>query len=101
MSDRLIDIARDIAIKKKLITDPEQLQISTRNNKRFMVLTNSGEVIHFGIWPYLGKGTFIDHKDDKIRTAWKARHSKIKLKSGQLAYESPYSPEYWSWHILW
>jgi hypothetical protein len=76
------------------------LQISNRKNKRFKILSPSGNYIHFGLYPYKGKGTYIDHFDTKIRKAWKARHSKI-LKDGKPAYLNPESPEYYSWHILW
>lgn len=76
------------------------LQISNRKNKRFKILSPSGKYIHFGLYPYKGKGTYIDHFNPNIRKAWKARHSKI-LKDGKPAYLNPESPEYYSWNILW
>ena len=76
------------------------LKLSTRKNKRFMILSPSGKYIHFGLYPYKGKGAFIDHLDKDIRNAWRARHSKI-LKDGKPAYLNPESPEFYSWNILW
>jgi hypothetical protein len=45
--------------------------------------------------------TFVDHKDENKRSAWRARHSKIKLKTGEYAYKVKEQPEFWSWNILW
>jgi hypothetical protein len=47
------------------------------------------------------RNTFVDHKDEKKRKAWRARHSKIKLKSGEVAFKVKTQPEYWSWTLLW
>lgn len=77
-----------------------KIEISNRKGKRFKITLPSGDVIHFGVWPYSGKGTFIDHRDAEIRKAWRARHSKI-LKEGKPAYLNKKSPEYYSWNLLW
>ena len=69
--------------------------ISNRKGKRFYVIYN--KPIHFGSDT---NNTFIDHHDEKIRKAWKARHSKI-LKDGKPAYKNKTSPEFWSYNILW
>jgi hypothetical protein len=66
-------------------------------NKRFYVIYK-GHRINFGSDT---NNTFIDHGDEKLRKAWRARHSKIKLKDGRLAYTVPTQPEYYSWHLLW
>ena len=76
------------------------IENSDRTNKRFMITLTNGKVIHFGLWPYNGRGAFIDHKDEKIKSAWQARHSKILI-DDEPAYLNPYSPEYYSWHLLW
>ncbi len=76
------------------------IENSDRTNKRFMITLTNGKVIHFGLWPYNGRGTFIDHKDEKLKSAWKARHSKILI-DDEPAYLNIYSPEYYSWHLLW
>ena len=85
-------IAKELNIKGKL-------EVSNKVNKRFMITLDNGDVIHFGQWLYKGRGTYIDHKDEQIRKAWQARHSKI-MKDGEPAYLNPYSPEYYSWHFL-
>ncbi len=86
-------IAKELGIKGTL-------EVSNKTNKRFMITLDDGTVIHFGLWPYNGRGAFIDHKDEKLKSAWQARHSKI-LKDGEPAYLNTYSPEYYSWHLLW
>ena len=85
-------IAKELGIKGKL-------EVSNKTNKRFMITLDDNSVIHFGLWPYKGRGAFIDHHDDKLKSAWKARHSKI-MKDGEPAYLNIYSPEYYSWHLL-
>lgn len=70
---------------------------SRQKNKRFYVIY-SGKKINFGL---KGGKTFIDHRDEKKKKAWKARHSKIKLKDGTLAYKNPRQASYWSYRILW
>jgi len=77
-----------------------KLDISNRKNKRFMITRPDGKKIHFGLYPFSGNGSFLDHKDINIRQAWRARHSKIKNKKG-LAMNDPDSPEYYSYRILW
>jgi len=86
-------IAKELNIKGKL-------EVSNKTNKRFMITLLDGTIIHFGQWPFKGRGTYIDHKDEKIKSAWQARHSKI-MKDGEPAYLNIYSPEYYSWHLLW
>ena len=41
--------------------------IFTKNGKKF-------KTVHFGSGNYTGKGTYIDHRDNKIKKAWIARH---------------------------
>ena len=76
------------------------LEVSNKNNKRFQITLSNGTNIHFGQWPFNGRGAFIDHKDEKVKKAWQARHSKILI-DDEPAYLNPYSPEYYSWHLLW
>jgi hypothetical protein len=83
--------------KNALKLGASKLGKSNRETKRFMVLYR-GKWIHFG--SAVGK-TFIDHKDEKKRVGWKARHSKIKLKNGSLAHKVKESPSYWAWNLLW
>ena len=74
-----------------------ELGKSNMKGKRFYV-RYQGKKIHFGAE---GGSTFIDHKDEKKRQAWRARHSKIRDKQGRLVYKLKTSPSYWSWSLLW
>lgn len=98
--DRKLEEARKIAIKKGIISNPEELQISKAKGKRFSIKW-LGKTVNFGLWPYSGEGTYLDHSDTSIRDSWRARHSRIKLKNNKLAYKVPGQPEFFSWHILW
>lgn len=98
MSDRKLSVARRIAKQKGI--NPMALNVSNKKGKRFSVTFNDGHVINFGSYPFNGQGTYIDHHDEKIREAWRARHSKI-IKDGKPAYLNYLSPEWWSWNILW
>jgi hypothetical protein len=98
--DRKLSEARKIALKKGIIKSPEELQISEAKNKRFAIKYDN-KTINFGLWPFSGEGTFLDHGDEKIKKAWRARHSKILLKDGTPAYMSKDSPDYFAWRILW
>lgn len=100
MDDRKLKEVRQIALKKGIIQDPEQIQISKAKNKRFAI-NWLGKTVNFGVWPYSGEGTYIDHENPDIRKAWQARHGKIKLKNGKLAYKVPGQPEFFSWYLLW
>jgi hypothetical protein len=99
MSDRKLHLVRAMAQDQGI--DPLSIQVSKRKGKRFSIqLPQGGPCLHFGSYPYTGRGTYIDHHDDNLRRAWRARHGKI-MKQGRPAYMNPLSPEYWSWHLLW
>jgi len=97
--DRLLNKAKQVA-KSKNIVNWNTLEISKAKNKRFSIITPNGKKINFGLWEFKGKGTYLDHGDDKIKEAWRARHSKI-MKDGKPAYLNKESPDYYSWSILW
>lgn len=99
-SERKINTARKIALAKGIIKSADELQISKAKNKRF-VLIKDGKRTNFGFWDNSGSHAFIDHKDTKLKSAWIARHSKIQLKDGRLAYKVKDTPEYLSYNILW
>ncbi len=86
-------IAKELGIKGKI-------ENSDKKNKRFMITLDDNSVIHFGQWLYKGRGAFIDHHDNKIKSAWQARHSRV-MKDNEPAYLNPNSPSYYSWHLLW
>jgi len=98
MKERKLSTVRKIA-QEKFNIHPSRLQISEKKGKRFKIILDDRE-IHFGSYPYTGKGTFIDHHDENIKKAWQARHSKI-MKNGKPAYLDVTSPEFYSWHLLW
>jgi hypothetical protein len=97
--DRKLRVAIDVA-KKKNIVNWQTIAIADAKNKRFSIISPAGRKINFGVWPYSGEGTYIDHNDEKIRKAWQARHKMI-MKDGKPAYLNKESPEFYSWHILW
>ena len=96
---RLLSEAKKVA-KSKNIINWDTLEISKAKDKRFSIKSPTGKLINFGLWPFKGQGTFLDHKDDKIKENWRARHSKI-MKDGKPYYLNKESPEYYSWNILW
>lgn len=91
--------AKKIA-KRKKIQNWETLKVSTVKDKRFSIVGPDGNLINFGLYPYKGEGTFLDHNDVDIRDAWRKRHGKI-MRGDKLAYKDKSSPEYYSWNILW
>ena len=93
---------RKLAVVQKIAKDKGiagEITESKAKGKRFAIKVD-GKTINFGAWPFKKDGAFIDHKDEKIRSAWRARHEKI-LKAGKPAYLDKSSPEYYSWNILW
>lgn len=93
MDDRKLKLVREIAKKKGI---KEEINISNAKNKRFSVKYN-GKLINFGGWP---ANTYIDHANNDIREAWRARHKKI-MKNNKPAYLQKDSAEWWSWNLLW
>ena len=73
------------------------LKKSTRKGKKYSV-EYLGKTIHFGA---KGMSDFTIHKDNARRDRYRARHGKIRLKDGRLAYEVKGTPAYFSWHVLW
>ena len=99
--DRKLKEAKKKA-KELNIPNWETLKTSSAKNKRFAIKSPSGKTINFGLWPFeTGNGTFLDHKDEKLKGAWYARHSKIYLKGGGRAMDDPESPAFYSAKILW
>ena len=70
---------------------------SKTKGKKYYVIYD-GKTINFG--SATGK-TYLDHKDNAKRDAWRARHSKIKLKDGRSAYKVKESPGFWNWNLTW
>ncbi len=70
---------------------------SKAKNKRFYVVYN-GKLINFG---QPGANTYADGASKQKRDAFRARHSRIKLKDGTLAYKNKNQPAFWSYNLLW
>lgn len=71
--------------------------VSKAKGKKYYVIYN-GKRINFGA---KGMSDYTIHKDKARRDRYRARHSKIKLKDGRLAYKVKESPAFWSYRILW
>ena len=71
-----------------------RLYLSTRKDKKYMVLNDDGKYIHFG---QMGYEDFTKHKDLKRRDAYLKRATKIK---GNWKSDK-YSPNNLSINILW
>jgi len=82
-------------MKKKQIKGV--LKHSNRANKKLMLMTAT-KTIHFGL---KGSTTFIEGATKQKRAAYRARHSKIILKNGKRAIDTPYTPAFLSYHLLW
>ena len=90
-----------------------EIMKSTRKDKKYMVRTPKGKLIHFGaivngkpMEHYkdstgLGLYSKYDHGDKKRRDKYRARHSKIFLKDGSPAYKDKEQSAYYSWVYLW
>jgi hypothetical protein len=73
-----------------------ELSSSDREGKRYKVVLNDYEgkkrTIHFGS---KGASTFLEHKDDKTKNAWIARH---KVREN---WNDKYSAGFWARWLLW
>ncbi len=82
---------------------------STRKNKKYMVRSPKGKLIHFGDTRYqhyedrtpLKLYANLNHKDPKRRQAYRKRHEAIKLKDGTPAYKNKEQSSYYSYYYLW
>lgn len=70
---------------------------SNAKNKRYYVVYN-GKRINFGD---PNAHTYADGASKQKRDAFRARHSRIKLKDGTLAYKDKTRPSFWAYNILW
>ena len=71
---------------------------STRKNKKLMVLTPKGNIIHFGD---SSMKDFRQHKDKKKQTNYCLRANGIKNKQGRLTKNNQESSNYYSMRVLW
>ena len=76
---------------KKLMNDGYSIGISTRKNKKYMVLNPNNKWIHFGDMRY---EDFTKHKNNKRRDLFLKRNWKWSS-------ANKYSPSYLSYYYLW
>ena len=72
------------------------LDYSKRKNNKYMVEYN-GKKIHFGS---VNTEDFIIHKDPDRRDKYRVKPMKITNKDGELTYQFPTYPNYWSIKLL-
>ena len=68
--------------------------VSTRKDKKFMIMNDNNKFIHFG---QLGYDDFTKHKDEQRRQAYLSRATKIK----GIWKQDKYSPNNLSIKLLW
>jgi hypothetical protein len=83
--------------QKALSLGATEFGVSKAKGKKYYVIYGNKR-INFGAY---GMSDFTIHKDKDRRDRYRARHGKIKLKNGRLAYKNKNSPAFWSWHVLW
>ena len=71
---------------------------SNNKNKKMMVLTPSGKIIHFGYSPMKD---FRQHKDKKRQESYCKRSAGIKDKQGRLTKNNKEKANYYSRKHLW
>ncbi len=89
-------------------------QVSTRDNKKYMVRSPKGKLIHFGSIRPNGEPysqykdstpnkyySYLDHNDKKRKRRYQSRHKAILDKSGRPAYLNPEQPAYYAMRYLW
>ena len=74
-----------------------KIEPSPRKNKRYRVILSNGDKYDFGL---LDGSTFIDHKDEKKRGNYIARHLSNK-KENELIENLEPSPALFSMYLLW
>ena len=79
---------------KKYLGKNAQLFLSSRKDKKYMVITPDDKLVHFGA---IGYEDFTKHKDKERRDAYLRRATKIK---GNWK-NNKYSPNNLAIHILW
>ena len=81
-------------LASKYLGKKAKIGLSTKKNKKYMVTTPDGKIVHFG---QIGYEDFTKHKNKTRRKNYLARSCKIrgKWKSNK------YSPNNLSIHLLW
>jgi len=71
----------------------------TSNKKIKTVLFGDRRYQHY--FDRVGMWAELNHNDRKRRAAYRKRHEGVLLKDGKPAYKQPYTPSYFSYHLLW
>jgi hypothetical protein len=76
---------------------------SSRPSKKYMVQvenrsTGQKKTVH---WGAKGYSDFLQHKDQRRRERFQARHKAIKLKDGSTASDNPMQPSYYATKYNW
>ena len=87
----------EVLRKKAISLGATDFRKSKKKGKKYDVIYK-GKVVSFGS---KGMSDFTIHKDKARRDRYRARHSKIKLKDGRLAYKVKTQPAFWSWNLTW
>ena len=74
------------------------LDYSKRKNNKYVVTLPNGKQIHFGSPLY---EDYLIHKNNNRRENYLKRATKIRNKKGDLTYNNPESPNFWSINLLW
>ena len=88
-------ISKDFQKRQKKL-GATSLDYSKRKNNKYMVEYN-GKKIHFGS---VHTEDFIIHKDPVSRDKYLTKAMKISNKDGELTYQLPSYPNYWSFKLL-
>ena len=88
-------ISKDFKKRQKKL-GASSLDYSKRKNKKYM-LEYDNKKIHFGS---VNAEDFIIHKDPDRRDRYLTKAMKISNKDGQLTYQLPTYPNYWSIKLL-
>ena len=81
--------------------------LSSRKTKKYMVITPSNNIVHFGDRRYqqfhdkLGAYSHLDHNDPERRQRYLKRAKGIRNKDGKLTWKDKESANYYAVKYLW
>lgn len=76
----------------------QDLEASSRKNKKYVVTLKDGKKINFGDSRYQD---YTMHHDKERRKNYRRRAAGITDKQGNLTYKDKKSANFWSYHLLW
>ena len=81
----------------KLI-EKKSLDYSSRKNNKYVVTLPSGKKIHFVSVKY---PDYLIHQDNTRKENYLKRARNIRNRKGELTFDNPESPNFWSINLLW